>query len=1228
MAHRKNKNGAQPPIDAAWVKEALQDQAENLFRQVWGEPTKPGKSWRPCESSARSMVMQGPRRGFWTDHKAGTGGDLLDLFAIEICGLNRARDDFPTVLAEAARWCGLNPDAPPDLSILETRRAERDAALGAQDKADKAHKTETVQVVLNAAQRVTESPAAAYLSARGVTALPDFGLAYAPPLTRTPGIAKPDRAALVVWATDDTGKMMGGQRVLILPDGKPAPEDPRKLSFGAIGGYPARFPAQVQGGPLCIAEGPETALSIWQATGFETWAVFGAGQFETAPVPTDRKVILCPDQDAPDSPAGKAFAKALVHHSGRGAELWVARAPEPEGSKRDLNDTLQRAGRKAVLRALEGGQRFTAPRGKAGRYTGAGAFEAEPVQMPDFVSPETARAMIREAVKSFLVKVGNWHGQRADADAAQRAWEKAFERFEVGKADKPEELPPEVLDVLQIPAPVLVIRATPGTGKSRIAREVLAEFDLSSLPGDVVFTTPTLNLAEEAAGHARELGAGDHVTRGRNAALPGPGHNSREKLCARPELADRVAKTTGHVQANLCERREEGKAPVRCPFYEGCNYVSQWQHLPDKTPVLRFEASQYLTLPGDGSKRETALRVIDESVWQLFTRQADIPLDAWTRPRRPRAGATPEETAQAAGTAQDATKAASAVLSGLQDGNSPLVGGYTATDYAAFREAERGSNFLQVMPDAPEEQIARELKELEGFDPYATKRAAVWAILQDCAERGLNTSERLRIVRDIPAHGTGEKRDVIRANWFKEPPRDVPALLLDADADPVITERLFPGAEIVQVDLRPNAKVVQITDKTFSKTSLKSPTLRKEVAEMVRAEVYRDRLSTGGGVLAIASREVVRWMFEDQGHDFTEKTNGEISDFMRKTPLHGAHWLWFGPGSLGLNTWQDHTTAIVFGREELPLYALQDYARGLFGDTKNPLQLVPETPGANLPEVTLPYVMSNGSGAAVQGRAAQDPRVRSVQLQTRELRTRQAFERLRLANAPQCKRLVIACKVPVPGLPVDQLVSWKELAPTRAEAAIAEAAQRGGVLRLTSAGLAADAPETFATEKAAAQWLDRGGRAEIYTPHTGNSNSIRGVGVLNPVQAQIRLKGQRGPKPTPALIVLPGDPQAQAEAYLGPLSMFEIIGSAKQAPDPVPVDYETNTRARGSPKRLVILPEAERLNSSLPADHLRMIAAKAAARPRSKIGKFRHDTGQPPPVPTFQGLQRAEVMGF
>jgi len=707
--------------------------------------------------------------------------------------------------------------------------------------------------------------------------------------------------------------------------------------------------------------------------------------------------------------------------------------------------------------------------------------------------------------------------------------------------------------------PVMALAATPGAGKTGAALRELAAADLSGLPGDVVFHSPTLALAEQAALNYEEItGNPAHVTRGRSATLPG----TDDRMCQRHELAERVARAGLNVKATLCEAVDEFGYKRKCPYYAGCVYLEQWETLPQNN-VTRFEASAYLELSGDGSGRDTGFRVIDETIWRQFSRVTDIAPGEWTAAR----SAKGDDLA----TAVDATDAAQAVYVALQAGHSIVGGKYGADDFAVFRAAEIAPFKMSCTPDNDDNAFTAGLDEIEARARNGAKlNAALWAVLEDCARRGIEATERVRLIT------TKKGATVIRVTWFKQPPADKPTLLLDADATGPILERMYPGAELVAVDLKPNADVVQLTNRTFSNTKLQKVTVRRELVRLVRAEVLRD--INGRGVLCIATRKGVRAMFEDAGHDFTGMDGPRVSREMMETPLHGARWLWFGPASLGRNDWQDFGTALVMGREDIGVDALEDYARALFGDTGEPLQFIqPDEKGHRfMPEAVLPLVMENGEQFGIFGRAHSDTRVRALQVQTREMAARQAIERLRLVNATERKRVVICTTVPVLGLPVSDLLRWDQLAPSRLEAAVAEASQRSGVLRLSASGLCSDAPETFATVNAAEEWLRREGKEAIadLTRHTGNSTLLPVQRVI--FSLRISTKGAR----TTRAIVLGEDPRTTAEQALGALAAFEIVEVVEQAA-PVPDKAPAPTLERATqPRDVAERPPQRRVTGS------------------------------------------------
>ena len=216
-------------------------------------------------------------------------------------------------------------------------------------------RTGSFAAVIDLIRPVAGTPAAAYLLRRGVSELPDTGMGWLPPSEDLPLLNR-KLGALLVWAIGTNGLPTGGQRILVTPKGRPAKAKVAKPAFGRIGDSPARFAArdaELAQGPLIVAEGPESALSVRQATGLESWAVFGAGFFRNAPLPKGRTVILAPDRDARESNAARSFRRAVFLHRSQGVELLIAEAPEPVGSKKDLNDTLRRKGEDAVRAAVE-----------------------------------------------------------------------------------------------------------------------------------------------------------------------------------------------------------------------------------------------------------------------------------------------------------------------------------------------------------------------------------------------------------------------------------------------------------------------------------------------------------------------------------------------------------------------------------------------------------------------------------------------------------------------------------------------------------------------------------------------------------------------------------------------------------------------------------------------------------------------------------------------------------
>ena len=660
------------------------------------------------------------------------------------------------------------------------------------------------------------------------------------------------------------------------------------------------------------------------------------------------------------------------------------------------------------------------PRDGTGRFTGQGAFDCDaPAPQTRFTPLGDADTQLRAALE--------------DADAL----------LALSGEDRPG-------------AATVVCRASPGAGKSRLARLLLSEKENRGEDCRVSFHLPTLALAEEAAGEALDLGLKAQAIRGRSAPRP----DGAGPMCAKANLVERASRLGVAVRDSFCRRVKEDGTEKRCPHFDQCAYLAQFR----AGATHNFLATSYLPLPDPVEKCD--LRILDETFWQQFLSIRDVPAASFAEPRT-------FFPASMAGDHANLLDAARQVVAALIAGDSPLCLPFSLADYAAFAALEwRGkAPDPSLAPDQSGVLQDKLLKRAEVNHRQAYRFAAIWQVLADAKAAGLAETERLRLI-------AADDRHVIRILRRKPLRHQEPMLVLDADADDDILSAL--GCDVRakhEVTLRPNAIVTQLHDRRMTNGSLlRKPGLRESWRRMIAREVLTDRLGRNGGVLVGATRKVVRAFFEDAGHCFDGMSEEQVSACMLETRLHGAHWLWFGGRALGSNRYRDCSSVIVIGREELPVSALEDQARAIWGDTPGaPLDLLePDALGnTRVPEAAVSYEMTDSSAKAVLVPCHPDRRVRRLQQQSRELATRQLIERLRLARASYPKRVIIGCNIPIPGLPVDALVSWQELSPNRLDAAITDGLLAHGGIRLSPEGLVEGAPAVFPSVEAARTYLKR-----------------------------------------------------------------------------------------------------------------------------------------------------------
>jgi Toprim domain len=454
-----------------------------------------------------------------------------------------------------------------------------------------------------------------------------------------------------------------------------------KITTGAIKdtGAVVRLPGPVDG-PILIAEGPETGLSLWAATGYETH--IGVGNLSRMMPPSDRRLVICRDDDKPNSPADKALGRMLAAWRKQGISLAVATPWRTRrGDKSDFNDVIRSEGATAVRDRVELALVPGAPPpkrmpvdearrvldGAVAQFFDAAAqwhIDVEPAgldaktqaearlwdRLPEEARARTrtraeakaagaiaraARAIAKEAPAGEARKAAQAKARDAEvraAQARQRAAEAADDarplRKEIDRIKR--KVVKEMVVATQAlipPAPVHAIRVDTGLGKSHAARRAVAALlQRTRSAGDVrtvAFAVPTHKLGNEqvALFNALPEAKGLHaaVWRGREA-----NDTDGQAMCLDLPAVKDAQGAMMDVQTAVC-RRVVDKVEVTCPHFAECLYQRQRAAKAD----LWFVPHELLFTAKPAAIGEPAVVVVDESVWQSgLIDPSNIALDA------------------------------------------------------------------------------------------------------------------------------------------------------------------------------------------------------------------------------------------------------------------------------------------------------------------------------------------------------------------------------------------------------------------------------------------------------------------------------------------------------------------------------------------------------------------------------------------------------------------------
>ena len=446
------------------LKSRLNDQAEALAYELFGEPSsRAGNELRFGNGGSTSVVISGPKSGSFYSFEERVGGKMLGaiMFAHDLS--SREAVEF------ARRWLGED-------TYRRPRLRPRPVAEPSDDE-----RINNARRVWAQAGPPEGTPGDVYLRSRGIE------IDVWPPAIRW------HRKGMLVFAIGNPDEPTAIQRIYIKPDGSPVIDEggaKKKRSLGQMQGQAIHFPGPEEG--LCLAEGPETALSVWRATGRETWAAAGTiSGVNLGEIPTSRPIIVCRDDDAVGSPSRKSLNKTIREWRSEGRTVLTAQPWEwSRYDKSDFNDALQADGIDHVRTQIES------------------LLLRAPTEIGP--TPETARQRMRESMTRIEEEL--WSG--------------------------PEN-------------PAFALKVDFGLGKTEQALQLAAR-TIKGGKGSVVYAVPTHKLSSELEQRARKL-AGDissEVWRGREADDP---DNPGKAMCLDIEAVQDVQSVGEDPQKLVCE---------------------------------------------------------------------------------------------------------------------------------------------------------------------------------------------------------------------------------------------------------------------------------------------------------------------------------------------------------------------------------------------------------------------------------------------------------------------------------------------------------------------------------------------------------------------------------------------------------------------------------------------------------------------------------------------------
>jgi putative DNA primase/helicase len=725
---------------------------EALAVRQWGEPTvRTRREWRWGSKGSLSLVISGSKRGLWHDHESGQGGRL----------------DRPEASVRTVR----------SREVIRTR--------------DDARRIERARRLWEASEPLPATLGERYLiETRGIEC-PPAGWPNAVRYHR-------DGRALILAATLADGTLQAVHLVRLTPDAQNArrqdgSKSKIKLTFGTLSSAMVRLPGSADG-PL-VAEGPETGLALWAATGRET--AIALGSLAKLTPPDGRRVVICRDDDPPDAPASRSLAEALERWRGQGLEPAVATPwPSPRGDRSDFNDVLRQAGPEAVRARIH-----------SALLDAIGLAPADPPAELPAATLADAHAYVARIAAQFFTP-------------------------------RPEgELAPQVL-----------LAGQGGIGKTDAAARFLphgiVQAKAASKPHRaIVLVSEFKVLGPQLVERFRALGLDVALLRGRGDAFdPKP-----DDLCKNPAAVAETLRAKQDIRQSVCGTPNG----PHCPFLADCEHVAAVERASRADVVVAAHNFIFNRL----SKRvwhDVGFVLIDEDFTTHGDRIFSLTMETFTKPGLDRFPVRYEGHPAAAMTAslaklhQALHQACEASQDGYLTAEVLRAAGMTPADCLEARRLEWRREVPVTMTPGMELERRRELARDAAINIQLPQIAAVWDAVHAILTDGENGAGRIEITTDDDRRGMRRELTVHTQHQVATWLTDLPVLMLNATASLGDVRRFFPRT----VERRPPAVAAphasaRLIVGGFSNRTLKNSKSKREALKTWLALNARGRAETG-----------------------------------------------------------------------------------------------------------------------------------------------------------------------------------------------------------------------------------------------------------------------------------------------------------------------------------------------------------------------------------------------